>query len=374
MTTAPPWDRPEALFSEDPTRAAGLETLAEVMRGATARPWPATLDALDDMVREQREYQAAVKPLAPATSLLGVVFDDIQRRYSRRRETGQDAIGHSTGFPRLDRILGGLDCGRMSVLLAAPGAGKTTFSNQVAHHIAANGTPVLYVTFENAPDDLVLKQIARIAGKSAQDIRRGKIAPDDLQEAYKTFHAGAGRRLFYVAGTSTTTIETIRAALAHLQRQYPDTYPVVIVDFLQRLATTAAIVGRGSGLDDMRGRVGLISQQLRTLALDTSAHIWAISSTNRAAYNTDKATPGLASARESGDVEFAADHVITLAPKNGETLSMTADSFVLDIVKNRHGETGTVAITRERHTLRMAETEVRASTLADRTRAGWASA
>lgn len=46
--------------------------------------------------------------------------------------------------------------------------------------------------------------------------------------------------------------------------------PVVVVDVLQRLTTTAAIVGRGFGLDDMRGRVGLISQRLRTLALDTA--------------------------------------------------------------------------------------------------------
>ena len=369
MTTEDPWETPETLFADDPDRAAGLEAIATVMRGADTRPLLATFDGLDDLMREERARRAAVEPLVPASALLRAVFADIHDRYTRRQETGQDAIGHSSGFPRLDRILGGLDRGRMSVMLAAPGAGKTTLSNQVAHTIAASGAPVVYVSFENSADDLVLKQIARIAGKSASDIRRGLVAPADLQVAYETFQRGAGQQLFYVAGTSATSIASLRAAIAQVQRRHPETYPVVVIDFLQRLATTSMVVGRGSGLDDMRGRVGIIAQQLRELANDTGAHVWAISSTNRAAYNTEKATPTLASARESGDVEFAADHVLTLAPGKGDGLSMTTDPFVLGVVKNRHGETGSVSISRERYTLRMVETETKFASFAEQVRA-----
>lgn len=375
MAESTPWDNPETLFADDPDRAAGLAAVADAMRGAGDRPLLETLDALAETIREQRAQRAIVEPLAPASSLLAAVFADIAARHAQREETGQDAIGHKTGFAQLDRILGGLDRGRMSVLLAAPGAGKTTFSNQVAHDIAAAGAPVLYVSFENAPDDLVLKQIARLAGKSAQLIRRGQIAPGELQAAHQAFRAGAGQRLYYVSGTAGTTVETIRAAVDRLRRQYPATYPVVVVDFLQRLATTTTVVGRGSGLDDMRGRVGLIAQQLRGLANETGAHIWAISSTNRAAYNSDKATPGVASGRESGDIEFAADHVVTLAPGRGDGLSMTTDPFVLGVVKNRHGETGIVNISRERYTMRMLETKATPTELySESVRAGWKSA
>lgn len=369
------WETPEDIFDDDPARAEKLEMLARRLRGANARPWPETLDALGAFLKDEREVAAATQPLMPAAALLGSVFDDIAQRYQHRQETGEDAIGHSTGFPRLDEILGGLDRGRMSILLAAPGVGKTTFSNQLAHTVAASGSPVVYVSFENSADDLTLKQIARIAGKSASEIRRGRVDPQTLQGAYETFSTGAGQRLFYVTGTAGTTLESVEAALTQLQRAYPDTHPVIIIDFLQRLATSASIAGRGAGLDDMRGRVGLISQQLRTLALETGAHIWAISSTNRAAYDSDKAKPGLASARESGDVEFAADHVITLAPGKSDGLSMTADPLMLDVVKNRHGETGGVGITRDRQTLRMAETiATLKATYSDGVRAGWASA
>ena len=48
------WETPEALFADDPDRATGLEAIATVMRGAGERPWPATLDALADTVREER--------------------------------------------------------------------------------------------------------------------------------------------------------------------------------------------------------------------------------------------------------------------------------------------------------------------------------
>jgi replicative DNA helicase len=368
------WETPEDIFDDDPERAVKLDAVAGVMRGASTRPWPETLDALGAFVRAEREAAVALQPLTPAASLLGGVLDDVAERYERRQRTGEDAIGHSTGFPTLDRILGGLDRGRMSIMLAAPGAGKTTFSNQLAYTIAGRGAPVVYVSFENSADDLTLKQIARLAGKSASDIRRGKVAPASLQEAYQTFHAGAGQRLYYVTGTKSTTVEGVEAMLTQLRRLYPDTYPVVVVDFLQRLATSAAVAGRGAGLDDMRGRVGLISQQLRTLALDTDAHIWAISSTNRAAYDTERAKPGLASGRESGDIEFAADHVLTLAPGNSDGISMTTDPLTLSVVKNRHGETGSVGIARDRITLRMHESgaTIKAAYSAE-VRAGWAS-
>ncbi len=368
------WDTPAELFADDPQRAAALEAIAAVIRGAGTRPVDATYQALGELVSEHRHQCLALEPPAPATSLLSGLFDDIQARYDRRKATGCDAMGHATGYTRLDRILGGLDRGRMSVMLAAPGAGKTTLSNQLAYTVAESGAPVLYVTFENSPDDLVLKQIARIAGKSSQDIRRGRVDPAALQSAYTTFRSNGGQRLYYVNGTASTTIDSLRSALEHLQRTYPGTYPLVIVDFLQRLATTASVTARGAGLDDMRGRVGIIAQQLRGLANDTGAHIWAISSTNRAAYDKERATPGLASARESGDIEFAADHVLTFAPEHGTPISMSTDPFVLSVVKNRHGETGAVSIAREKGTMRMLEVDTKVTTFTSQVQSGWASA
>lgn len=377
-----PWEHPEELFAtpEDPDRGPGLRALSETLKGANDRKWDITLDLLGDLIRTERAREE--RPLEPSTALLADLFADIQSRYDQRVATGQDVMGHRTGFTRLDDLLGGLDRGRLSVMLAAPGAGKTTFSNQMTYEIARTGAPVIYVSFENSRQDLLIKQIARLAGKSSRDIQRGRVAPSGLREAYETYRNQGGERIFYVEGGAATTVESIRVAVAQAQKQFPGTYPIVILDFLQRLATTSDITSKGGGLDDMRGRVGLISQQLRSLANDEQCHIWAISSTNREAYkNNDKSNLGMASGRESGDIEFAADHVITLAADKEEGLSMTSDPFVLKVVKNRHGEGGTVNLTRDRVTMRIAETEGRLNTFAspitgtivDAAKAGWKS-
>lgn len=377
MAEGTTWETFEDLET-DAERAQGLSDVRAIMAGVAARPWSETVAQLDGLVRDHKSRQAAAEPLVPATERLAAVFDDIARRHQHKQATGQDAIGHRTGLATLDTCLGGLDRGRLTVALAAPGVGKTTISNQIAYQVADTGAPVLYVSFENSTHDLILKQIARLAGKSARLIRAGSIAPAELQGAWRAFHAGGGPRLYYLAGTATTSADTIRLAVERLKRAYPDTHPVVMIDFLQRLAIAGDAVGRGSGLDDMRGRVGTLAQRLRDMATETDCHIWAISSTNRQAYDSSKAAPTLASARESGDVEFAADAVITITPGDGlRDPSARTEPLTVAVVKNRHGETAKFTVHRDRTSLRIAEESDReryTASYAQQVRSGWASA
>lgn len=216
----------------------------------------------------------------------------------------------------------------------------------------------LYVSFENSIDDLIRKQLARLAQVSVTKLRDGSIDPDTLRQAWQGFASGAGRHLYYVQGTAATSVETIRSAVVALTDRYPSTYPVVVVDFLQRLALTGPAHGVGSGLDDMRGRVGLMAQRIRDMATALDCHVWVISSTNRQAYDRDKATPGLASGRESGDIEFAADAMISIArdPEAMPDMVRNTEPLQLKVVKNRHGDTGaTITIHRNRTSLHMAE-------------------
>jgi len=297
------------------------------------------------------------EPLAAAASLTAGILADLDQRREAFLD-GRAFLGYTTGFATLDEILGGLETRRLSVFLAQPGQGKTTLSNQLAYTVAAQGAPVLYVTFENTREALILRQIARLAGKNVTAVERGKIDPGALAHAFRTFNDTA-RTLYYVTGTKATTVETIRRHVERLRELHPDAgYPLVIVDYLQRLARTGPI-GKS---DDARLRVGSVSQELTDLARDTGAHVWAISSTNRQAYNTDKAKPTLASAKESGDIEFDADAAITLAkPENGSLLAPHGkDELALVIMKNRHGKSGAVNVLRDWDTLAFVEQATKA--------------
>ncbi len=295
--------------------------------------------------------------LTPAPAQLGGVLDDLQRRIAHYRATGSPLMGWLTGLPTLDDRLGGLQAGRLSILIAQPGQGKTTLAAQIAYHVAAQGAPVLYLSYENSAASLILRTIARIGGRSVRHVERGEFPLDALAPAVETFRRDA-QSLHFLDGGRQTTLDALEGYVAELTDRHPDTGPPLIVtDYLQRLAATDATER------DARMRVERTSQRLSELAKRTPAHVLAISSTNRAAYLTKDSRPSLSSARESGSIEFDADHVLALARPEGDggDAPHGKDALCLEIAKNRHGAMGTVSLYRDWLTLAISEPELAAA-------------
>lgn len=372
----PLFETAETLLELTPEQARLFDDLARLARMSRAHDPAQVIEALGALHAAYRETVAPADPPAPITDLLGGVLADVAHRYETRKATGRDVMGHGTGYDHLDNLLGGLEPGRISILLAAPGAGKTTLSNQLAYTLAANSVPVLYCSYENAPADLAMKQIARIAGKAPGMIRRGLVPPSELEGAYRTLVQTAGPRLHYLNGTAATGPDTLATALQAVQATAPGVAPVVILDYLQAMARAS---DRALG-DDMRNRTGTISRRLTDLAKAAGAHVWAISSVSRGNGGKDGKYSDLdmSRAKESGDLEFDADHVLTLQKNTTDAPSLITDSFVLTVVKNRHGETGAVSLQRDRATLAITQRETDSTTLTGKSygetiRAGWKS-
>jgi len=345
---------------------AAEEALADLCRDVYARLGvddpAAILSELSTAVRELAGAATEPAPLEPAPSFLAAVLADVGKRVAHFEQTGSTIMGHSTGFPRLDDLLGGLEPGRVTILQAAPGTGKTTLSNQVAHHVAAHaGAPVLYISYENAPADLTLKTLCRLAGVSVSQASKGLIQPSVLGEAARTFQARAGS-LYLQAGNRATTLEAIRGTLATMRRTHPDAgHPVLFLDYLQQLAKAATGPGRG---EDLFSQVTRISGQLSTLANETGATIWAISSMNRESYKNAAAKNGLASGKGSGDLEYDAAHVLALnVDEKNQPPDSNTDCLSLGLVKNRFGPLGGLTLGRDRTTLRIAEVDQRGPNL-----------
>lgn len=358
-TTPPPGDEslfetPESLLELTPEQAALFDRLAHITRMSRSSEPAAVIDALGVLQAEYRQTITPADPPTPITDLLGGVLDDVAHRYQVRQETGRPYMGHRTGYPQLDSKLGGLEPGRITLMMAEPGAGKTTFSNQMAYTLAANGVPVLYVSYENSAADLTLKQLARIAGKSPRMIQQGNVAPADLQGAYTTLRNTAGPRLHYMSGNASTDPAGLLEALQTIQGTAPGVAPVIVLDYLHAMArASSAALG-----DDMRHRVGSISRLLIEVAKTAGAHVWAISSASR--NNGGKRGESgygqmdMARLKESGDLEFDSDHVLALE-KVPDSTSYTTDYLNLRILKNRHGEVGTVPLQSDQTTLAISE-------------------
>jgi len=324
----------------------------------------AILSELSIRVRELTEAATEPVPLAAAPSFLAAVLADVEKRAAHFEQTGSTIMGYATGLTRLDDLLGGLEPGRVTILQAAPGTGKTTLANQIAYHVAAHaGAPVLYLSFENDPQDLTLKTLCRLAGVSLSHASKGLIQPEKLGEAARLFQARAGS-LYYQAGNAATTIEAIRGTLRMIMRTHPDAgYPLVVIDYLQQLARATTGAGRG---EDLFSQVSRVSGHLSSLANDPDirAHVWAISSMNRESYKNAAAKNGLASGKGSGDIEYDAAHVLALnVDEKNQPPDSNTDCLFLGLVKNRFGPLGGLTLGRDRTTLRIAEVDNRGPNL-----------
>lgn len=293
--------------------------------------------------------------LRPAGSddVMEPVAADILQRRAFYEQTGHSIRGHSTGFPALDDMLGGLEPGRVTLFQAEPAAGKTLISNQIAYQLAANGVPVLYLTFENEPADLIRKHVARIADVSPRRLDRGTldIASDGIGHALDIFQQTA-QTLYYLDGDQNTGEETLRGALAYLNSMYPDRRPVLFVDYLQKLGGAMS-----PGREDLFAMIGRASSLLTKLAKQYRAHVWAITSLNRQAYASGSNNgKSMAGGKGSGDLEYDAAAVITLV-KGDEYSAPNSHVDVLNmhVVKNRYGPGGPITLHRNTRSLAVEE-------------------
>ncbi len=246
-----------------------------------------------------------------------------------------------TGFARLNTVLGGgLEAKRLIVLLGAPGAGKTTLANQIADHVADAGRPVLYVTSEDHPHDLLAKTLARIGHISYTAVLKGWETERAKIDSALTMQAErlSSERLCYIDASGGLSRDAIKArAHMHFSHFADAGRGLLVVDYLQRLARAQRdLVGTWR---DLREVVTLLTEQLRAVACDLDCCVIALASQNRASGYGSNGTSALASAKESGDIEYTADVIMALTEdKDRKTSSSFIKPRLLRIDKNRQGD------------------------------------
>lgn len=77
-----------------------------------------------------------------------------------------------TGIPELDSVLGGgLDKGKVGLVIGPTGFGKTTLMTAFAYHAATHGRRVLQIIFEDEDIDITRKYLSRMTGVEAFQIK-----------------------------------------------------------------------------------------------------------------------------------------------------------------------------------------------------------
>lgn len=234
----------------------------------------------------------------------------------------------STGFPRLDDILGGgFIRGGLYILGARPAVGKSTFGINLADNIAGN---VLFISLEMSVEQITAKRISRRIGCSSARLLSGQLS-DQAWEKVAMASSDISQRGLYLNNRYDLTVQQI----ALLAQAVPE-LRAVIVDYLGLIqpATRSASTYEN---------ISQVSRELKRLALSLNVPVICLAQLSRKVEERQNKRPMLSDLRDSGAIEQDADGVLflfrddyyTVGPADGQPSAVE-----LTVAKNRHGQTG----------------------------------
>lgn len=217
----------------------------------------------------------------------------------------------------LNATIAGFAPGRMTVIGARPGVGKSAVATQIAFELAKHG-PVIVATMEMDKGEVYSRIVSQQAGIYYGGMT-GQL-PEFLAAREDTWLQDQLRDI-RVIDSGTQTVQSIRAAVRATAREQP--VAGVVVDYIHLLTTPQRI-------ENETQRINEITRSLKQLAMDLRVPVIALSQLNRGG---DTGMPGLKDLRGSGGIEQDADAVIFLY-RDEDT---AAHQLQVHVAKNRQG-------------------------------------
>jgi replicative DNA helicase len=247
-----------------------------------------------------------------------------------------DAIGSRpdatpTPWASLDEILVGLMPGKLYVVGARPGDGKTIMGLQFARALAVRGN-VAFSSLEMAEDELTQRLIASMATVDLGALTRHMLTEAEWEKV-ATVRPRIERMPLFVDDRSGVTITQIKSFARSVARK--GHIGGVVVDYLQLVS--------GTSNDQKRFEiVSEVSRQLKIMARELECPVLALSQLNRESAGSGKLRqrPTLAHLRESGSIEQDAD-VVMLLQRSEEKDGLPGDRLDVHVAKNRSGRVTT---------------------------------
>lgn len=252
--------------------------------------------------------------------------DDVLHECREALLRGEKRIRYNVGDGDLGKFE--LAPGEVTVLAARPGAGKTAWALQVVATALSN-TPELKAivcNVEMSPSVLLERLISCVSGVALTQIRDRELTEDQL-----------GR-----IDTAVESLDDIAARIAFVQAPYSlrhvadvaDDFggTLFVLDYIQRILPP-------DNHDTTRARVDSMMSAIRRFA-DNGGAVVAVSAVSRSKDSKGRssyagADVGLASFKESGELEYGADNAWLLLPNDNDTAS---EVVVLKHLKSRYGE------------------------------------
>lgn len=248
------------------------------------------------------------------------------------------AVEIPTGLTALDRLMGGLGRGGVTVIAARPGMGKTALATTVAATVAREVGPVVVFSLEMPRAQLAMRMACAEAGANAQRGIKGRLhdaervevlrVKDTLRKLPIWIDDSPGLGLMQIRSRA-------RAAVAKAGRRLG----LVAIDYLQLMRGRR---DRGGTRDQ---ELSEITRGVKELAKDLDCPVILLSQLNRQCEEEKDKRPHLRHLRESGGIEQDADDVVFVyRDEYYDPASKSKGVAELIVAKQRNGPTGTVRV------------------------------
>lgn len=248
------------------------------------------------------------------------------------------ADGIATGYKELDRLLGGLDKGTVTVLAARPSMGKSALAGNIAYNVAKAGKHVLYFSMEMNRNQMIDRLLSFTSGVPAYDIKhpQGK-GTAIFNRLYPAMEKLAALPL-EIDDRGHLSLEEI-ASKATMMKAATG-LDLIIIDHLQIMRASKQY--RGS---DTTSALTEITGALKAFAMRINIPVIVLSQLNRDTEHNNDKRPTLAMLRGSGSIEQDADIVLGLyrnAYYDGNEIDGQETEVI--ILKARDGQRGTAKL------------------------------
>ena len=250
------------------------------------------------------------------------------------------ARGLGTPWPDLDDLTRGLKPGRLIVIGARPGVGKSLMGANLASHVASRHGHTAYVA--SMEMDRIEYGQRILSAEARVDLTR--LDNGALDDSHWTAIARASADIqkwpLIVDDEPRQTVSRIRSRVRDLTRT--QTVALVVVDYLQMLTPRDARMTKREQIDEA-------TRGLKLLAREMAVCVVAIAALNRQSVNRGgDGKPTMGDLKESSGIESDADQVILLHPDP----ESPAELLVI-VEKHRNGPTGERRLIKQGHFSRL---------------------
>jgi replicative DNA helicase len=249
--------------------------------------------------------------------------------------------GVSTGFPKLNQIIGGFQNTDLIIVAGRPGMGKTAFAISLLRNIGIEANkPAAFFSLEMSTEQLVARLVSGEADISTEYMRNGNIDIVEWGRVVKETSKIPSAPL-YIDDTPSISIMELKTKARRLKAKH--NIEIMFVDYLQMM--------QGYEYEkrnyNREQEVSSISRGLKGIAKELNIPVIAMASLSRACEARNDKRPKLSDLRESGSIESDADLVIFLYRDEYYGITQDANGNVIPagtteviIEKHRSGRTG----------------------------------